>query len=85
MAFIRQNTDAINSKQNKQIATKIYQNKSEVQGQKNPPARVADAEGRMDPVALGGAAAIGNVEPRTPALDAVRRTETMSCSLFGID
>jgi len=57
----------------------------EVQGQKNPPATVIVAVGWIVPVAFGGAAVINFVVPRTPALDAVRRTETMSCSLFGID
>ena len=66
-----QNTDPIKSKQNKQIAIEIYQNKSEVQGQKNPPTTVAAAVSRVDPAAFGGAAVVGEVAPRTPTQDAV--------------
>ena len=66
-----QNTNPIKSKQNKQIAIEIYQNKSEVQGQKNPPTTAVVAVRGTVPVAQGGAAVFGVVEPRTPTPDAV--------------
>ena len=66
-----QNTDSIKSKQNKQIAIEIYQSKSEVQGQKNPPTTAEAAVSRIAPDATGGAAANGVAVPRTPTQDAV--------------